>query len=84
MNTTIDPQNCVCHAKAPDTRNTVERLIRQGEEKLDWAQTVSESTKAMHWEGPAGEHYRDTLHGLYYDVMCAKLSFDTLRQLAWG
>lgn len=84
MNVTIDPQNCPCHIKAPDTRDLVERLIRQGEEQLDQAQATSESARAMHWQGPAGEHYRDTLHDLYFDAMRAKLSLDVVRRLAWG
>ncbi|NEG77627.1 hypothetical protein [Bifidobacterium avesanii] len=83
MNTTIDPQNCQCHFLAPKTHDEVRRLLRESRERLDRAQIASDSARTLHWEGAAGEYYRETLRVLYYDAMRAGLSLDVVRQLAW-
>lgn len=69
---------------APDTRNMVELLVRRSEEQLDQSQTTSETARSMHWQGLAGDHYRETVRELYYDAMRARLSLDVIRRLVWG
>lgn len=68
---------------APTTRADVERLLRESEQRLDEAQTVSDASRTLHWTGEASERYRETLRTLYYDAMRAKLSLDVVRKLAW-